>query len=103
MIIDLRLAADSVAQRVQLLWGIVVVNADARAAGAFPDADDMTDRADWLVRGKMETIQDSLSDASQWDRVSLDLRAQRILHSEEAELHLIIDSVGTGFILQVNV
>ena len=88
-IIDVRLRASAVAQLVVVHWGIVVMNADARAAGAFPDPEDVSDRADWLVRGKLHTIQASLSDSSQWDRMSLDLRAQRRLHSEEDELQLI--------------
>ena len=97
ILLDIRLEASSVAQQVQMHWGIVVVNADARAAGAFPDADDYGDRADWLVRGHLRTIQSDLSDASQWDRVRADLRAQRILRSEESELHLIVDAGSDGF------
>ena len=97
MLLDIRLEASSLAQQVQCHWGIVIVNADARAAGAFPDADDLGDRADWLVRGHLRTVQDSLSDASQWDRVKADLRAQRVLRSEESELHLIMDAGSDGF------
>jgi hypothetical protein len=96
MIIDLRMRANAVAQTVILFWGIVVVNADARAAGAFPEADDLTDRADWLIRGKMQTIQASLSDSSQWDTVKLDIKSQRVLRAEEDELHLILDSRGAN-------
>jgi len=89
MIVDLRLSADSVAQRIRLHWGIVIMNADARAAAAFLDPEDETDRAGWLVRGRMDVIQASLSDSSQWDRRMMDLRAQRMLRTEEDELQLI--------------
>ena len=91
-IVDLTCRANSVSQVVEMFYGIVVVNADARAAGSFPEADDMSDRPDWLVRGRMTTVTDSLFDSSQWHRVRLDLRSQRVLRSEEDELHVVIDN-----------
>ena len=97
---QLKLRADSLAQNVDLHYGIVVVNADARAAGAFPDPDDLSDRPDWMVRGLLQTVQASLSDSTQWDVAKFDLRAQRILRSEEDELHLILTAGATGFILE---
>ena len=100
MLLDLRLRSDSVAQLVEAYFGILPVNADARAAGAFPDVDDASDRAGWLYRAKFRTIQDSLSDSSQWDTRHLDLRAQRILRTEEDELQLVVDASGSGFTLQ---
>ena len=93
LIIDFALSASSVGQRSEVFWGIVLMNADARAAGAFPDADDFTDRADWMVRVRSEVSQLDLTDSSQWDRRRLDLKSQRIIHSEEDELQFIIDSV----------
>lgn len=92
MLIDIAIRADNVAQTVQLAWGITTMNADARAAGAFPEADDPSDRAGWMVRGRLITIQASLSDASQWHRKTLDIRSQRILRNEEEELQLILDN-----------
>ncbi len=99
ILLDLVIEADSVAQRNTMFWGIAVVNADARAAGAFPEADDVSDRAGWLGRGKLEVEQASLADSSQWGRTKLDLRSQRVLRNEEEELHLIIDAAATGFTL----
>jgi len=101
MIIDMILQAESVAQTVTFDWGIVTMNADARAAGAFPDPEDVSDRAGWMVRGRMRTIQSSLSDGSQWARLNLDLRSQRVLHTEETELQLIVhNSSGGAFALK---
>ena len=100
MLIDLNLRAGSIAQRVNLYWGILVMNADARAAGAFPEADDVSDRAGWMVRGNMSTIMSDLSDGSQWLRIHRDIRSQRILHTEEDELQLILDSSASGFTLR---
>ena len=97
LLVDIKLAAAVVAQRNRFYWGIVVMNADARAAGAFPDPEDETDRPSWLARGRMEVVQDSLSDASQWDRALLDLRSQRIIRNEEDELQLVVTNGATGF------
>ena len=100
MIIDVFLRAGSVAQLCRLFWGITIVSAEATAASAFPDVDDLTDRHDWLVRGRLMTIQDSLSDSSQWDRVHLDLRTQRVIRSEESELMFIVDAGSDGFAME---
>ena len=97
LIIDLIFRAESLAQFNEVAWGITTVNADASAAGALPDSDDDTDRAGWLVRGREYNIQDSLSDASQWTRVKMDIRSQRVLRSEQDELHLIVNNHATGF------
>jgi len=97
MIIDLRLQAGSVAQLTEVYWGIILVNADARAAGAFPDADDMSETAGWLARGRMMVVQSDLSDRSQWDEVHMDLRSQRVLRNEKDELHLILDNGSASF------
>ncbi len=75
------------------------MNADARAAGAFPDADDMSDRPGWMVRGRLQNIMLNVQDSSQWTRLHLDLRGQRRLRSEEDELQLILDS-SAGFTVE---
>ena len=102
MLIDMIMRNTAVAQTNQLFWGITIMNADARAAGAFPDADDVSDRADWLVRGRLMGNADSLSDSSQWSRTHLDLRTQRMMRAEEDELQLVMDAGGTGFTLDVS-
>ena len=100
MVIDLIFKSDAVAQLNQVHWGIVLVNGDASAAGAFPDPGGDSDRAGWLVRGNDYVIQDSLSDSSQWTRVKLDLRSQRVLRSEADGLELILQAAVTGFTVQ---
>ena len=80
------------ASLVELAYGVIIVNVDARIAGALPDADDPTDRADWMLRGRMISNMSSLSDSSQWDRNRIDNRAQRIMRSEEDELVLILNA-----------
>ncbi len=86
------MSPDTLAERARMNWGLVLVNADARAAGAFPDADDLSDRAGWLARGLLQGRMSSLSDSSQWSTEVLDLRGQRILGNEEVEYHLIVDN-----------
>jgi len=54
-----------------------------------------------LVRGAMNVNNSSLSDSSQWHRVNLDLRAQRVLRTEEDELHLIMNNLNTSFTVDV--
>ena len=92
MIVDLTFKNNALAQNNDAYWGIVPVNADASAAGGFPDPKDMTDRASWLVRGREQFNADSLSDYAQWVRVRQDLRSQRILRSEQDELHLLVEN-----------
>ena len=100
IIVDVGLRAESVAQLVRMFWGILIVSAEARIGLTLPDADDMSDRHDWLVRGRLFTIQDSLSDSSQWAWARLDLRAQRIMRSEEDELVIIFDAGSDGFTME---
>ncbi len=83
MLIDYRLEAAAVAQHVRFFWGITIVDQSAVIGDAMPDPEDLSDRTDWLVRGRLQTIQASLSDSSQWDTTRLDIRTQRILRSEE--------------------
>lgn len=92
IILDMYLRAVVVSEDTQLFFGILVMNADARAAGAFPEADDMTDRPDWMIRGVLQNrftvaITTQLSTLKEYD-----LRAQRVLRSEEDELQLILDN-----------
>ncbi len=95
MLMELVVRSNSVAQDNILFWGIVIVNSDARAAAAFPEPRDVSDRPDWLARGRMQNKQSDLSDSSQWTTKTLDLRTQRIIRAEEDELHLIIDNDGS--------
>ena len=76
---------------VELHWGIVIVNADAVAAGVLPDANDVADRADWLIRGWLFAKSGNISDGSQTDRVIVDLRSQRIIRAEEDQLTLVVN------------
>ena len=95
IVLRLYTRADTVAQQTFASYGVVLVNADAAAASAFPDADIDTDNVAWLVRGMHLNSADSLPDASQFQRSDYDLRAQRVLRSAQEELHFIIDQ-GSG-------
>ena len=103
MVIDIRMRASALAQLVVLNWGILLVDGEAAAVGILPEADDLSERAGWMVRGVLTTIQDSLSDSSQWDRAQMDIRSQRVLRAERDELHLILDAGTTGFALEWHV
>ncbi len=103
MILEMNMTSESVAQLNQLYFGVVPVNADAASVGQFPEADDLADRAGWLIRGRLWNIQSDLSDPSQWTTRQYDLRAQRVFRSERDELHLIIDTPVTGFTCRVGV
>ena len=98
-ILDLTFRPESLAQLNSMFYGITVVNADARAVGAFPDPQDLGDRVGWLVRGHEDVISSNLSDNSQLAKVRLDIRSQRILRNIEDELHLIMHN-DTGSICQ---
>ena len=95
-LVDITIAANAVAQRVALAWGLAVINGDAANAGVFPDPEDLSDRPGWLARGLIQTIQASLSDSSQEKQIRVDLRSQRILRAEEDEYHLIFTNVGVN-------
>ena len=92
MIIKMLLRSPVTTQDNTLFWGIVVVNSDARAALAFPEADDMSDRPGWLVRDTLENSMSNLSDAAQWSQTKMDIRTGRILRNEEDELSLVVDN-----------
>ncbi len=96
MVIDFVMKPGSVAQDVFMYYGIVVMNGDAVVAGGFPEADDVSDRAGWMIRGRLITKADSVSDGAQFARRNLDIRSQRILRSEEDELQLIVDNKSAG-------
>ena len=94
MLVDLWMKPASVAQVNTALWGITTVNSDARAAGALPEADDLAERAGWLVRGELYSIANALT-RSEFAHTQMDLRSQRVLRNDEEELILIIDNAGS--------
>ena len=85
----------------ELHYGITIVNADALTASAIPEADVVSDRADWMVRGWLAAFSNSLSDSTQTDRVMADIRTQRIMRSEEDALIVIYDNALNGVSIQV--
>jgi len=101
MIIKIIMLPTNLVTMTELFYGIVILNQDAVTAGALPEADVTTDRADWLVRGWLAAKSANLSDITQTDRVELDLRAQRKLHSEEDALTIVYDASASGQDLQV--
>ena len=80
-------------------WGIVFVDNDAAAAGAYPDADDEDERVDWMVRDRLFCYTAPEAGVQVIAAHSaLDLRAQRIRRTESDKLTLIMDMDlnGTG-------
>ena len=90
---------DTVDQGTHTFWGIAVVNADAAVANAFPDSDIEADNVRWLVRDFSVNRVTSLTDRSQFDGGSYDLRAQALLRSDQEELHLIVDTASGGGVI----
>ena len=64
----------------EVFFGVVVANADALAAGATPDPEQVDD-ADWLVHGRLFARGKSNADDLIDDRVRLDIRSQRKLRN----------------------
>ncbi len=91
MLINITLGAAAVDILARLKWGVVIVNNDAALASAFPDADDSADDADWLMRDAAVVVMSDVSDGSQLVRMKYDLRAQRIIRSDQDDLRFVID------------
>ncbi len=100
ILMDLTFRSPSVAQNNEASYGVLIMNADARAAGAFPNPDDVSDRAGWMFRGRGQNITSSVSDGSQWTRLTHDNRSQRVLRTEEDELQFVIETPATGFTIE---
>jgi len=98
-LIDLTVHPQSLTVVVNLFWGLVLLNADAVAAGGLPDPVDTSDRPDYLVRGWLQSGSGNLSDLSQDRRVSLDIRSQRIIRSEEDQLRIVFQASTSGITL----
>jgi len=96
VILDLVIVPDTVAQTTFTSYGLAMVNGDALAAGAVPEADVNADRADWVLRGRARNMVSSLSDRAQVFHKEYDLRAQRVLRSEEMTLAIIFDHSSGG-------
>ena len=88
--------ADTVDQITECDYGIALVNADAAAAGAFPDADVEGDNVRWLLRDYQQNVVSSLTQRHQRVERTYDLRAQALLRSDQEELHLIVDQESGG-------
>jgi len=102
IIMRIILEPDTTDQITSTHYGIAVVNADAAAANAFPDADIEGDNVAWLMRDFSVNRMTSLTDSSQVADRSYDIRAQRLLRSDQDELHLIVDtSSGGGMIFRM--
>ncbi len=99
-ILEIELRATAVAQEVGLFWGLVIVNEVARIGNQLPDPRDTADRADWMIRGNLRTIQSSLSDSSQWDRRRYDVRSGRMLRSEEDGVLVVFRATASTFTLE---
>ncbi len=96
VLLSMFITPDTIAQVSHTSFGVVLVNSDAAAAGAFPDADDMTDRVDWMMRDRSRNMVSSLSDSSQSWKREYDLRGQRVIRTEESGLYIILDQSING-------
>jgi len=95
-------APDTVDQRTEMFWGLALVNADAAAALAFPDADVEGDNIRWLVRDFALNRMSNINDNSQVVMRTYDLRAQALFRSDQEELHLVVDQgAGGGAVFHV--
>jgi len=99
ILLTLTATPDAINEIGQVFYGIAIVNADAAAASAFPDADIESDNVRWLLRDYMDTRMTNLNDGSQKETRTYDLRAQALLRSDQEEVHLILDRTGVGGML----
>jgi len=96
-VLTINTRADTIGATKHTWWGMVLVNADAVTAGAFPDADVETDRADWMIRGLITTGAPALaSEFGALGMLKMDLRSQRVIRGESTELRLIFDDLGAA-------
>ena len=91
MILDIRIRAAALTAVHEMYWGIAVFNADAVAAGAFPESD-LVDDTNWLVHGRLLCASSNLSDHTQGDRVLMDIRSQRVLRAQQDRLIMVRDN-----------
>jgi len=93
LLIDLMINPDTDGSRKLMSFGIVYVDTDAVAAGAFPDSDVADERVDWLMRGRMKVHANAAGEtvAVPMATKSYDLRAQRICRAENDQLRMIFD------------
>ena len=92
LIVDLQMRNTFLSQTAWMFWGITTVNADARAALAFPDPSDLGETAGWMVRGRLVATSLNLVGNQEITRTMLDIRSQRVFRNEKDELHLIVDN-----------
>ena len=91
IIYDIEARPDTVSAHKHLKWGITFVNRDAAVAGAYPDSDSESDRADWLMRGVLSTTVVGLADGQAYAYRQGDIRSQRVWRAEESNLYIIFD------------
>ena len=95
MILDLNVHPVDVTLLYEMYWGVTIISADALAALALPDPQNVDD-ADWLVHGRLIGRSANLSGKEGDDRVQVDIRSQRILRSVSDRLVLVTDVDTTG-------
>ena len=99
IILKIVVEADGAGPVSQTHWGIALVNADAAAALAFPDAEAEQDNVRWLLRDYSDNRLSSTTDHAQLTIERYDLRAQALLRSDQEELHLIVNQNAADGIL----
>ena len=68
------------------------IDADAAAAGGFPDPNNETEQADWLMRGRMMVVTEAINLLTPLNHRMYDLRSQRICRAENDQLMLILQT-----------
>ena len=85
-------------------FGIMWVDTDAVVAGGFPDPNNETEQADWLVRGRMVNVTPVLNEQSPLNHRTYDLHSQRMCRAENDQLMLILQtsaSAGGGLFVSL--
>ena len=96
-LVDLWVRPTTIDQFSNTWYGLTLVNVDAAAASAFPDADVDSDNADWILRGMtVNSITGTLTDSSQWSHRRYDLRAQRVIRTDQDQLRMVWDQSSAG-------
>ena len=77
----------------QMVFGITMINADADAAGAFPDADVAGDQPGWMMRALVKAT-DGVDNPI--EKYSADLRSKRAYRGADDNLKIILDNAAAA-------
>ena len=95
-VLDLWLISTVLNARVEIVFGVVLINDDAFASSALPDPSDPSDQPGWMWRQKVIIAGDA-SNTDETVHVHVDSPAKRKFPGEEHQQLLIIDSQTGAF------